>query len=782
MSLQLTHKEAKALNANSLTGVKRVPYWVGWQISFTKFAGAALVTLVAALGFALSSQADDSDGDLLLDADEIRIYRTNPNQADSDGDGTPDGMEVAKGLDPNDPAQRLDRPNLIFILADDLGYGDLGVLWQNSIAGTKKFATPNFDQMAKEGLILNQHYTSAPVCAPARGTLLSGVHQGHCTIRNTDFDDALEQNHTLGSTLQRAGYATALIGKYGLQGDGNSPATWSAYPNKRGFDFFHGYVRHADGHQHYPGNPWPLGNSPSHQSPKELYENDREISSSLDKCFTPDLFTARAKQWITGHRATHPNQPFFLYLAFDTPHAALQLPTSPYPGGAGTTGGLQWIGTPGHMINTAIGEVDSWRHPDCLDKGWTDEEQRFATLVRRMDDCVGDLLTTLRDLQIEDNTLVVFSADNGPHEEHYLAGGKYSASSFDSFGPFEGIKRDCYEGGLRQPTLAWWPNRIPAGQTNNTPSQFQDWMATFCDLAELPTPARSDGVSLVPALTGKGDQREGIVYVEFNQNGRAPKYPEFTNHGGDPRGQQQVIFVDGYKGIRNGIKSHADDFQIYDVRVDLKEATNLFLNPPDGRSAYFAELQQRMKDRILQVRQIEKDDPFDPSQDKVGSRPYDGELVPSQNRQVTSGVQVDAFEGLWPWMPEFDELEPQSTKSTAGFDVVADLSRSNNAGLCYRGFLKVPADGTWTFYATSDAGTHLRIHESQVIDDDFNHDGSEASGTILLQAGLHPFTLYYRTGNETPALTLQWSGPQTDKQAIPDACLFRAKPATDGAK
>ncbi|MDA9858372.1 sulfatase-like hydrolase/transferase [Rubripirellula sp.] len=763
---------------------------------FFRFTSRLLMTLAVTFGVATAGLADNTDCNLLSAIIESQTNRSDPNEKVSDGDGMPEGLEVAlcdqeapnlreKAVVPAQAvvaAKKTKRPNIVFILADDLGYGDIGVLWQNSITGNKKFITPNFDRMAAEGLILNQHYTSAPVCAPARGTLLTGVHQGHCTIRNRDFDNALEHNHTLGSTLQQAGYATALIGKYGTQGEGTSPATWPAYPTKRGFDFFHGYVRHADGHQHYPGNRWPLGNSESHRSPKELYENDREISADLDKCFTPDLFTARAKKWMIDQCASNAKQPFFLYLAFDTPHAALQLPTTRYPNGSGTSGGVQWIGTPGHMINTAEGKVDSWRHPDYAEKGWTDEEERFATLVRRMDDCVGDLLQTLRDLKIADNTLVVFSADNGPHDVHYLAGGSYSATAFDSFGPFEGIKRDCYEGGVRQPTLAWWPTKIEAGQTNNTPSQFQDWMATFCDLAGLPTPARSDGVSLVPTLTGNGRQRDGIVYVEFNQPGRVPRYPEFTNHGKDPRGNQQVIFVDGYKGIRNGIRSHADDFQIYDVSHDLKEATNLFTHPPEGQSAYFNNLQQRMKDRVLQVRQIEKDDPFDPGTDKVESRPYDDELVPSVDLNVTSGVNLKRYEGQWPWVPEFDELKPLSSDTAETFAVETQLSRSNDAGLCYRGFLKVPNDGTWTFYAISDAGTHLRIHQSQVIDDDFNHDGSEASGTIHLKAGLHPFTLYYRTADRAPVLTLQWSSQGIPKQTVPDACLFRSNVSHDGAK
>ncbi|MDF1862327.1 MAG: sulfatase-like hydrolase/transferase [Verrucomicrobiales bacterium] len=676
----------------------------------------------------------------------------------------------AMAEDPNGAGKR---PNLIFILADDLGYGDIGVLWQNARAGEKKFATPNFDRMAAEGMILNQHYTSAPVCAPARGTLLTGVHQGHCTIRNTDFDNALEHNHTLASTLKQAGYATALVGKYGLQGSGDSPATWTAYPTKRGFDFFHGYVRHVDGHQHYPANHWPIGNSEGHRSPQELYENNREISGTLDKCFTPDLFTARAKKWIVDHCADEDRAPFFLYFAFDTPHAALQLPTMTYPEGSGVEGGMQWTGTPGSMINTAAGTIDSWRDPEVVGKGWSDGEERFVTLVRRMDENIGDLLQTLRDLGIEDETLVIFSADNGPHNNTYITGEKYEANAFDSFGPFEGIKRDCYEGGMRQPTFAWWPETIAKGGKSERPSQFHDWMATFCNLAGVPTPARSDGVSLVPVLTGKGQAREGIIYAEFRQKGSVPKYPEFVNHAGTRRNGQQVIFLDGYKGVRVFIESHADPFEIYDLRTDLQEGTDLFVHPPEGRVDYFNRLQQRMKDRVLQVRQPERDDPFDPSKDKVQVRAYDHELVPPVDAAVIQGVRIASFEGKWPWLPEFDELDPVAEDLAYGIDVAKQLPRPDHAGLRYRGFLKIPKNGLWTFHATSDAGTHLRIHESQVIDDDFNHDGSEASGSIRLKAGLHPFTLYYRSAEKTPALTLQWSGPGIEKQAIPEAVLFR---------
>jgi len=182
-----------------------------------------------------------------------------------------------------------------------------------------------------------------------------------------------------------------------------------------------------------------------------------------------------------------------------------------------------------------------------------------------------------------------------------------------------------------------------------------------------------------------------------------------------------------------------------------------------------------MKDRVLQVRQIERDDRFDPSSDKIESRPYDSELVSPVKLNVTPGLEVAKYEGQWPWVPEFAELTPRDVDTASTFAVASHLSRSTDAGLCYRGLLKVPTDGVWIFYATSDAGTHLRIHQSQVIDDDFNHDGSEVSGAIRLKAGLHPFTLYYRTADAKPSLTLRWSSQGTPKQIIPDACLFRSK-------
>jgi arylsulfatase A-like enzyme len=242
-----------------------------------------------------------------------------------------------------------DRPNIIFILCDDLGPGDLGILWQNQRQTKQKFATPQLDTFAQEGMILSRHYCAAPVCAPARGSLLTGRHQGHCGIRNSQFDKALPDEHTLGTVMRQAGYATAAFGKWGLQGGkyrlkwpgqrgDRSPELEPGHPLLRGFDYFYGYTGHVDGHYHYPLK----GNRP-------MYDGYKDVTDGLAKCYTTDLFTARTKKWIVDHHKAHPKQPFFTYLGFDTPHAPQQVPTtshltakSNYPAGGGLTGGIQW--------------------------------------------------------------------------------------------------------------------------------------------------------------------------------------------------------------------------------------------------------------------------------------------------------------------------------------------------------------------------------------------------------------------------------------------------------
>ncbi|MEM8710260.1 MAG: sulfatase-like hydrolase/transferase, partial [Planctomycetota bacterium] len=246
------------------------------------------------------------------------------------------------------PQEQPTQPNIVFVLCDDLGFGDLGVLFQNDREEDRKLATPHMDALAAEGTLLTRHYCPAPVCAPSRASLMLGQHQGHAAIRDNQFDKALPQDHNLATLLGDAGYHTALVGKWGLQGPGSSPSEWPAFPTKVGFDEFFGYVRHRDGHSHYPAHRTEA------RGPMELYDGDAEVSSTLTGCYTTDLFTARAKKVIVDHARGDRETPLFLMLAYDTPHAALHIPSAPYPEGRGVEGGMQWLGTPGRMISTAL--------------------------------------------------------------------------------------------------------------------------------------------------------------------------------------------------------------------------------------------------------------------------------------------------------------------------------------------------------------------------------------------------------------------------------------------
>jgi arylsulfatase A-like enzyme len=658
-------------------------------------------------------------------------------------------------------------PNILFILTDDLGYGDIGVFFQNArkargLRSEPWHLTPHLDALAGQGVQLPQYYCPAPVCAPSRASVLLGVHQGHANVRDNQFDEALENNHTLATMLKRAGYATVAIGKWGLQGKGTNPATWPAYPTKRGFDDYYGYVRHRDGHEHYPKEG-------IYRQPKEVWDNTHEVSSQLDKCYTADLFTARAKEWIRGHRGSHPDRPFFMYLAYDTPHAVIELPTQAYPAGGGTNGGLQWLGTPGHMINTASGTIDSYYYPEYAKATWDDDRnpatpevpwpdvyKRYASAVQRIDDCVGDLLTLLKQLQLEDNTLVVFTSDNGPSKESYLPQ-DYAPDFFGGFGPFDGIKRDTWEGGIRVGALARWPARMRAGQVSSLPCGAYDWMATFADAAGVPAPARSDGVSLLPVLTGQGRHRTPLVYVEYFEAGKTPAYSAFAPaHRGRVRKQMQVLRLGNYQGVRYDVKSATNDFEIYDVATDPQETNNLALQPA------FAAMQQQMKARVLQVRRPDSGAP----------RPYDSATVPAATKAAMRAGELDfsVFKGTWPWVPEFGAMQPAHSGHAAGLDLSVRPS-DDNFGIAFSGFIAVPADGEYTFYLRSDSGALLRLHEATVIDDDFNHSGAEISGRIRLEAGAHPFRLYYRHGSGPRLLKLAYSGPGLKRQAVPTSAF-----------
>ncbi|SHM76465.1 uncharacterized sulfatase [Cyclobacterium lianum] len=646
------------------------------------------------------------------------------------------------------------KPNIIFILTDDLGYGDLGILYQNrrKAEGKPYHSTPNLDKMAAEGMILGRHYVPAPVCAPSRATLLLGLHQGHAEIRNNQFDKALPQNHNLATVLKEAGYATALIGKYGLQGlEGDSPASWEAYPTKRGFDYFFGYVRHRDGHNHYPAH------DVANRGPMELWDGNQEISADLAGSYTTDLFTARAKKYIQDHKKSNPDQPFFMYLAYDTPHAGLEIPSMPYPSAGGTDGGVQFIGEKGNYINTANGEVNSYIHPDYRNEDWPEVQQRFATMVRRIDNAVADLIHLLQDLDIDEQTLIVFTSDNGPHHESY-GYGDYDPTFFESFGVMDGTKRDTWEGGIRVPALVRWPGKIPEGIRNDSPSGFHDWLPTFAEISDLPAPANTDGRSLWPILSGNKTEHEGKVYIEYQVNNKTKSYEAFEATKRDQRrGEMQVLYLNGYKGIRYNITSHEDDFGIYDTQNDPGETRNLA-----GTNGEFVRLQEEMKKTVLRWRRY----------NASAERPYDQEPVPaiSPEGRMVAGIMVSEFNIPSPWVPFIrrGSVTPNESGILPHIEAINRATEDNV--MVYEGFVKVPRTGEYEFSYQTNQGLVMHVHEALLLDDDHpSPSGGSGKTRLVLEEGYHPIRIVTKieAPSQNQVLEIRWSGSGIQNEPLP---------------
>ncbi|MBS1607123.1 MAG: sulfatase-like hydrolase/transferase [Bacteroidetes bacterium] len=700
-------------------------------------------------------------------------------------------------------------PNIIFILADDQGYGDLGVFYQNQRARlndrSKPFeVSPNIDRMAGEGTMLTQYYVAAPICAPSRASLMLGVSQGHANVRDNEFDKALDDNYTLPGTLRQLGYSTAIIGKWGLEGNDKYDLNgylWPAHPLRRGFDYFFGYMRHADGHEHYPKEA--LYRKYWAENGKAVWQNHTNITSQLDKCYTADLWTAAAKKYIVDHICgREKNKPFFLYLAFETPHAVQELPTQAYPKGGGLHGGMQWLGTPGRMISTASGTPDSYTYPayaDALydDDGdpstpevhWPSTYQRYATANHRIDDAVGDMLQLLKDLKIDSNTMVVYTSDNGPSNESYLPEDRFPPNKptfFRSFGPFEGIKADTWEGGVRVPAIVRWPGHVAASRALKMPAIAYDWAPTFIGLSGQPPPERMDGVSLLPALTGKGVQQDPTVYIEYKNDGKTPDYSVFSaSHRGRARNQTQLLRLGNYVGVRYDVKSAADDFEIYNVIDDPAERNNLA-----GQDSMKG-LQQQLKARALQLHHNGDGSP----------RPYDNEPVPGVNPAsvapggrlppasglargdglapadgLAPGVDWAVYNGPFPWIPQVSGLTPAAT-GYAPYPSLVDTGKTLGQVYVFSGYIMAPADGEYHFFLTSDTKAFLRIHDIQVIDADYGYPGGlPREATIVLKKGLHPFRLSYHRDHDQgePFFKLDWNGPGETRKKMGAADFFRA--------
>ena len=368
-----------------------------------------------------------------------------------------------------------EKPNIIFILADDLGYGDAG------FNGQTKINTPVLDQMAAEGIVLTRHYAGSSVCGPSRASLMTGLHTGHSTVRGnpkwtksgTPVDISNEEN-TVAKELKKTGYRTGIVGKWGLAENLDQ-----GKPNNQGFDYFYGFNRHRPAHHYYP---------------EEIWENDSLIKLEgnvmKDKIgtYSQDLFTEKALDFIDRES----ENPFFLYLAYTIPHYELTIPEEQKAQYIRKDWPLRKM-KPGHYRHDENGHVT------------------YAAMVSRMDRDIGSILAKLKELGIDENTLVIFTSDNG--HEYDNAKDEF----FDSNGIYRGKKRDLYEGGIRVPFVAKWPGKIQAGSKSDHASAFWDFLPTVCDIVGIQPSATTDGISYLPTLTGKKQKAHNHLYWEFNE-------------------------------------------------------------------------------------------------------------------------------------------------------------------------------------------------------------------------------------------------------------------------
>ncbi|MFT5294306.1 MAG: arylsulfatase A-like enzyme [Colwellia sp.] len=413
-------------------------------------------------------------------------------------------------------------PNIIYIMADDMGYGDVGAY------GQTKINTPNIDQLAKDGMRFTQHYAGSTVCGPSRASLLTGLHSGHSSIRgNPKWTnsgqpvDLKPDDITLAEMLKDNGYNTAAIGKWGLA-EGEDPEL-KAMPLQQGFDYFYGLKTHVEAHHYY----W-----------HRLFENNSAIvlkdNNYIDNTgiYTHDLFSAKAIDYV---KKQDNNTPFFLYLAYTIPHLALTVPEDSKQQYLDLNWPKRMMNTQKHYRNDAEGNTT------------------YAGMISRMDRDIGTLLKALKEQGLTENTLVIFTSDNG-HE--------YDRGFFNSNGEFKGKKRDLYEGGIRIPFIVKWPGKIAAKSTSDHISAFWDMMPTFCELAGGKSCPKTDGISMVNELKGQDDQQQHqSLYWEFNEG----------------KGPLQAL----RKGDWKLVKRYKKPAELYNIVQDKGEANNIALSNPE---------------------------------------------------------------------------------------------------------------------------------------------------------------------------------------------------------
>jgi len=418
------------------------------------------------------------------------------------------------------------KPNIIYILADDLGYGDL------SLTGQDKFDTPNIDKLAVEGMVFTQHYSGATVCAPSRSALLTGMHTGHTVIRGNkevrpEGQHPLPANtYTLAEMLQEQGYKTSVYGKWGLGFPGSEGDA-----NMQGFDEFYGYNCQRIAHNYYPYHLW-------HNQEKIILQGNEGKGQEI---YAPDLIHEKALSFIEQHKDTS----FFMFYATPLPHAELLLPekyVDKYKGKLAPETKFEGIDDGPTYKNGGYGSQET-------------PHAAFAAMINHLDSQVGELMNKLEELGIADNTIVIFTSDNGPHRE-----GGADPDYFNSNGIYKGYKRDLYEGGVHVPMIAKWPNKIKAGSTSNHISAFWDIMPTLADITGKSITKNLDGISFLPTLLGKKTQKEhAYLYWEFHE-----------------KGGRIAIRKEQWKGIKyNVLKKPNQRIELYNLDLDPSEENNL---------------------------------------------------------------------------------------------------------------------------------------------------------------------------------------------------------------
>jgi arylsulfatase A-like enzyme len=402
------------------------------------------------------------------------------------------------------------KPNIIFILADDLGYGDLGCY------GQKRIRTPHADALAAEGVRFTQAYSGSTVCAPSRCSLMTGLHMGHAYVRGNALVPLRPEDATVAEVLKAAGYTTALVGKWGL----GEPET-SGLPNKKGFDYFYGYLNQVHAHNYYPDYLWkneekvPLGNEVEAGVAKKRVE------------YAPDLIEREALAFIERSK----DKPFFLYFS----------PTLPHANNEAGKGGGNGMEVPSDEPYSA--------------EAWPQAEKNFAAMVTRLDVSVGKIMAILKRLGIDNDTNVFFTSDNGPHKE-----GGHDAAFFESSGAVRGTKRDLYDGGIRVPMIVRRPGLIrPA--TSDHVWAFWDFLPTAAEIAGAKCPDGLDGISVLPAILGQPWKGHEYLYWEFYEGGF-----------------MQAVRMGRWKAVRKGIDGKTE---LYDIGSDVREMRDVAAQNPE---------------------------------------------------------------------------------------------------------------------------------------------------------------------------------------------------------